>query len=84
MKGVVDRDAHYVDRHARFVRIHPFTNSNAQLARLLASIPVLEAGYPPLTLPRKRRAEYMRTLAAWQAPVGKATPEQTYSQCVKG
>ena len=55
----------YVDLHASFVGVHPFADGNGRLARLLANIPMLEAGYPPLILPRKRRAEYMRTLAAW-------------------
>ena len=68
--------ATYVDLHASFVGVHPFADGNGRLARLLANIPVLEAGYPPLILPRERRAEYISTLAAWQTQVGKATPER--------
>ena len=56
--------------------MHPFADGNGRLARLLANIPVLEAGYPPLILPRERRVEYISTLAAWQTQVGKATPER--------
>lgn len=66
----------YVDLHASFVRVHPFADGNGRLARLLANIPVLEAGYPPLVIPRGRQADYIGVLAAWQTHVGKATPER--------
>ena len=67
--------AAYGDLHARFVRIHPFADGNGRLARLLANIPVLEAGYPPLIVPRARRAEYITALADGPTQAGKATPE---------
>ena len=68
--------AAYVDLHASFVRVHPFADGNGRVARLLANVPVLEAGYPPLVLPRERRAEYIGALARWQTQAGKATPER--------
>ncbi len=61
----------YAELHATFVRIHPFTDGNGRMARLLANIPVLEAGFPPLVIPRERRQEYLRTLAVWELQVGR-------------
>ena len=65
-----------MDLHASFVRVHPFAGGNGLLARLLANIPVLEAGYPPIIVPRERRPEYIAALATWQTQAGKATPER--------
>lgn len=61
----------YVDLHASFVRIHPFADGNGRLARLLANIPLLGTGFPPLVIPRQRRQEYLRALAEWQLAVGR-------------
>ncbi len=61
----------YVDLHAGFVRIHPFADGNGRLARLLANIPLLEAGFPPLVISRQCRQEYLRALAEWQLAVGR-------------
>ena len=61
----------YTGLHAAFVRIHPFADGNGRMARLLANIPVLEAGFPPLVIPRERRQEYLRTLAVWELRVGR-------------
>ena len=68
--------AAYVDLHAGFVRVHPFADGNGRLARLVANIPVLEAGFPPIIVPRERRPEYIAALATWQTRAGKATPER--------
>ena len=74
--GVLSRDealSAYAELHATFVRIHPFADGNGRMARLLANIPVLEAGFPPLVIPRERRQEYLRTLAVWELQVGRPT-----------
>jgi len=68
--------AAYVDLHASFVRVHPFADGNGRLARLLANIPVMEAGYPPIIMPRERRVDYIAALAEWQMQAGKVTPER--------
>ena len=68
--------AAFVDLHAGFVRIHPFADGNGRMARLLANVPVLEAGYPPLIIPREQRSAYISALAEWQTQVGKPRPQQ--------
>lgn len=60
----------YVQLHAAFVRIHPFADGNGRLARLVANLPVLQAGLPPIIIPKEQRKEYIDTLAAWHYAVG--------------
>ncbi|WP_446010720.1 Fic family protein [Candidatus Electrothrix sp.] len=55
----------YVQLHAAFVRIHPFADGNGRLARLVANLPVLGAGLPPIIIPREQRKEYTDALSAW-------------------
>ena len=55
----------YVDAHMQFTAIHPFYDGNGRLARLIANLPVLFAGYPPIVIPMESREEYMR--AIWLA-----------------
>lgn len=33
-----------------FVRIHPFFDGNGRIARLIANLPLLKCGYPPLLI----------------------------------
>lgn len=47
----------YVRLHTSFVRIHPFWDSNGRMARLIANVPVIKAGYPPLIIPKEHRKE---------------------------
>ena len=56
----------YVDTHLDFVRIHPFFDGNGRMARLLANLPVLRAGFPPIVVPMERRSEYIRALWDYQ------------------
>jgi Fic family protein len=70
-------DAHevYARFHMAFVHVHPFSDGNGRLARLLANSPLLRAGFPPLTIPNERRSEYIRILAHYQTRVGRLTRE---------
>ncbi|MEQ1593169.1 MAG: Fic family protein [Thiobacillaceae bacterium] len=61
----------YCEIHAGFVRIHPFADGNGRLARLLANLPLLAAGLPPIMIQHQQRMEYIRTLAAWQMASGR-------------
>lgn len=63
--------AAYVRAHMGFVRIHPFFDGNGRLARLLANIPVLRNGHPPLLVPAQRRNEYLDLLWQYQNAVGR-------------
>ena len=60
----------YVRAHTSFVRIHPFYDGNGRLARLLANLPVLFAGFPPVVVPAEARTEYITSLWNYQRAVG--------------
>ena len=60
----------YVRAHTSFVRIHPFYDGNGRLARLLANLPVLFAGFPPVVVPAEARTEYISALWDYQQSVG--------------
>jgi len=60
----------YVHLHIGFVRIHPFFDGNGRLARLVANIPVLKAGLPPIIILREQRKEDIDALSAYYFAVG--------------
>ena len=60
----------YVFAHVSFVRVHPFFDGNGRLARLLANIPVLAAGFPPIVVPSEARLDYIDALWKYQRTVG--------------
>jgi len=63
----------YAKLHMGFVHIHPFWDGNGRLARLIANIPILKAGLPPLMLDQDQRVEYIRAIADYQIRAGKLT-----------
>lgn len=66
--------AAYVDLHVAFVRVHPFFDGNGRMARLLANIPILRAGLPPIVIASERRREYLLLLASYELATGQAKP----------
>ena len=48
--------------HHRFTQIHPFQDGNGRIARALASLIFLRAGWFPLVVHRDMREEYIRAL----------------------
>lgn len=73
IKDVKTQDAAleaYVFAHVAFVRVHPFFDGNGRLARLLANIPVLAAGFPPIVVPSEARLDYIGELWKYQRAVG--------------
>lgn len=62
----------YADLHLGFVRIHPFFDGNGRMARLLANLPVLKAGFPPILIDRTRRRDYLQFLCAYDLTAGTA------------
>ncbi len=60
----------YAWTHLSFVRIHPFFDGNGRIARLIANLPLLKGGNPPLLISTQRRAEYIDLLWNYQNTVG--------------
>jgi Fic family protein len=65
----------YIRAHMSFVRIHPFFDGNGRVARLIANIPVLRGGHPPMIVPNERRSDYIDLLWEYQYAVGKIRPD---------
>ena len=63
--------AAYVRTHMVFVRIHPFFDGNGRIARLIANLPLLAAGFPPILVPMSRRSDYIDLLWRYQNTVGR-------------
>lgn len=59
----------YADIHIGFVWIHPFFDGNGRIARLIANLPVLKAGYPPIMIPKVKRREYLLCLSRYSLEV---------------
>jgi len=57
----------YAWAHMTFVRIHPFFDGNGRMARLLANIPVLRGGWPPVLVSPERRGEYINVIWKYQS-----------------
>jgi len=60
----------YVRAHMVFVRVHPFFDGNGRVARLIANLPVIRSGFPPVVVPAERRADYIDLLWQYQSTVG--------------
>ena len=60
----------YVALHVSFVRVHPFFDGNGRMARLVANLPVLKAGLPPVIVPREQRKAYIDALSQYHYAVG--------------
>ena len=59
----------YADLHLNFVTIHPFFDGNGRMARLLANLPVLKSGFPPIVVPQEDRYRYKQCLSDYQNTV---------------
>jgi fido (protein-threonine AMPylation protein) len=70
-KKTTDALALYTRAHISFARIHPFFDGNGRMARLIANLPVLRGGHPPLVISREKRGEYIDLLWEYQNAVGK-------------
>ena len=68
--SAVTAHEHYAKIHMGIVHVHPFWDGNGRIARLLANIPLLKAGLPPLTIPEEQRRTYIQLLADYQITIG--------------
>ena len=59
----------YADLHLNFVTIHLFFDGNGRMARLLANLPVLKSGFPPIVVPQEDRYRYKQCLSDYQNTV---------------
>lgn len=58
---------HYAAIHLAFVHIHPFADGNGRLSRLIANLPLLKTGLPPLIIDQNKRRKYITLLADYQS-----------------
>jgi len=63
----------YAKIHMGIAHIHPFYDGNGRIARLLANIPLLKSGLPPLVIPKEQRRVYIETLSKYQISIGQLT-----------
>lgn len=68
-----DAPAIYAKIHMGVAHIHPFWDGNGRIARLVANLPLLNAGLPPIVIATEDRKRYMEVLAAYQRRVGEIT-----------
>jgi len=61
---------YYAKIHMGIVHIHPFWDGNGRMARLVANLPLLNAGLPPLVIQQTERREYIQLLANYEITVG--------------
>jgi hypothetical protein len=61
---------YYAKIHMGIVHIHPFWDGNGRVARLIANIPLLKAGLPPLVIPSEARRSYIQILSSYQISTG--------------
>ena len=63
----------YAKLHMGIVHIHPFWDGNGRIARLLANLPLLKSGLPPLMISQESRRDYIQALASYQIKVSQLT-----------
>lgn len=56
----------YTALHVAFVRVHPFADGNGRLARLLANMPLLRSGLPPILIAKEERRKYISLLSVYE------------------
>ena len=64
----------YTAVHLGFVSIHPYADGNGRMARLLANIPILRAGFPPLLVSAAQRRNYLALLGDYSLSRGQPRP----------
>ena len=73
-RGAGDRLDAYTDLHLGFTTIHPYADGNGRMTRLLANVPVIEGGEPPILIPQERRRDYLTLMGDWSIARGVPRP----------
>ncbi len=60
----------YAKLHVSFAAIHPFWDGNGRIARLIANLPCLKAGYPPIIIEKEKRYDYIMALTEYTSSYG--------------
>jgi Fic family protein len=63
----------YATIHTAIAHIHPFWDGNGRIARLIANLPLLQSGLPPVVIPKERRRQYIQLLAEYELHCGTLT-----------
>ncbi|MDZ4696217.1 MAG: Fic family protein [Deltaproteobacteria bacterium] len=66
----------YAQLHLGFTAIHPYADGNGRVARLLANLPLLHAGYPPLMIAKESRRHYLQLIGDFSIGRGAPVPGQ--------
>ena len=72
----------YTELHLGFVAIHPYADGNGRLARLLANLPLLRAGLPPLLIDSAQRHRYLCLLGDFS--IGRGIPKPDEALVTRG
>ena len=59
--------------HAAFENVHPFSDGNGRVGRLILNYMLMSAGFPPIAIKSDMRGEYVTSLERWQV-AGDPTP----------
>ena len=60
----------YARLHLSLVSIHPFWDGNGRIARLVANLPCLKAGHPPIIIEKERGYDYLTSIGKYQLANG--------------
>ena len=67
----------YAAMHLGFVQIHPFFDGNGRMARLISNIPLLQSGFPPITISKENRKQYLFLLSMYETSLDQLNAEST-------
>lgn len=70
-----DAPATFAKIHLGFTQIHPYYDGNGRMARILANIPLLASGLPPLMIDLEHRFEYLASLSEYGLSIPPPSPE---------